>query len=285
MLLDIHNKHIFKKEYKNMTQVKSICDYDGFLEYIKEELIRTINSEDVIDILERKLPYETDYKLLRKHKTSFSVEIFKPEPTIDFYKYLFSICTPNGYYCSYYKILTDDENIKFKGGFDKEKFLEIIDKYNITYTYFIFEGDYEDKEYFNTNDVPDILYHIFPCRILSKIKKIGLCPTSKERLSFHPDRIYLMTNIETVNYLIDEFKYLDKKYYTEKYLKNKDKWKELKDKYDIMNPNSEFYNYCIAEINTTINNLQDKLILHSDPNYQTYGYYTYNNIPKENIKI
>jgi len=253
--------------------IDSICNYNQFISYIKEELIRTLNSDDVIDLLDRKLE-GFNFKLTKLHKTQFKIEIFNPDSDINYFKFIFLLCLRCGYYCSYYKILTDNDLIKFKGKFDKEKFINLINKYKITYIYLMFDGDYEDKEYSNMIDIPKLLYHITPQRNKENILKNGLYPKAGMKISFHPERIYLIDNLKNNEFLIDEFKHLDYKYY-----KNKNKINGSD------NINSDFYKYMILEIDTNINNFNEKLILNTDPNFSTYGYFTTNNIPKQNMKI
>jgi len=82
-----------------------------------------------------------------------------------------------------------------------------------------------------------------------------LYPKSKKRISDHPERIYLFDDCDETENLLKVLKLSD--------LKN--------------NINES---YILLEINcTTI-----KLILHSDPNYKI-GYFTYDNINPNNIKI
>lgn len=255
-------------------KIESICNYDQFISYIKEELIRTLTSDEVIELLDRKL-FDFNHILTNKHKTQFTLEIENPEKELSYYKYIFSITTRCGYYCSFYKILTNDPFVKFKGGFDKDKFENIINEYEITNVFLIFEGDYEEKSYINTIDIPKILYHISPQRQKSSILKIGLSPRSGGRMSFHPDRIYFLNSLDNYEYIVDEFRHIDFKN-----LKNKD----IKN-IDNKNINSQFYKYMLLKIDTDINNLKNKLILNSDPSSVKYGYFTTNNIPKENIEI
>lgn len=267
----------YNKEQYDISFMESICDYNQFISYVKEELIRTLTSDEVIELLDRRLD-RFNFRLIRRHKTQFKIEINEPDKDLSYYKYIFSICLRCGYYCSFYKILTDDYLVKFKGEFDKNKFIDIIEKYNIKQVELIFEGDYEDREYTNIIDIPEILYHLTPNRNKNSILKIGLAPKGGSRLSYHPERIYLMDNLKNYQNLIEEFRYEDFKYHKEKY-KNKKHIESIDDM------NSDFYKYMLLEIDTTINNLNEKLILNTDPNYNLYGYFTTNNIPKENIKI
>lgn len=262
--------------------MESICNYNQFISYVKEELIRTLTSDEVIDLLDRRLD-GFNFRLIRRHKTQFKIEINEPDKDLSYYKYIFSICLRCGYYCSFYKILTDNYLVRFKGKFDKDKFIDIIEKYNIKQVELIFEGDYEDKEYTNIIDIPEFLYHLTPNRNKNSISKIGLCPSSGSRNSFHPERIYLMNNLKDITFLIEDFKILDFKYYNEYCKRNKNT--KLYDIQKINDINSDFYKYMSLEIDTKINDLSEKLILNTDPNYNLYGYFTTNNIPKENIKI
>jgi len=45
-------------------------------------------------------------------------------------------------------------------------------------------------------DMPKVLYHVSDSIYNNKIKKIGLIPKSKSKLSNHPDRIYLTDNLK-----------------------------------------------------------------------------------------
>ena len=55
------------------------------------------------------------------------------------------------------------------------------------------------------SDIPDVLYHVCRKIDISDIKKYGLYPKSKNKISFHPDRVYLTTNLKDARYMIDKF--------------------------------------------------------------------------------
>lgn len=98
--------------------------------------------------------------------------------------------------------------------------------------------------------IPKLLYHASPIKFKEKIYRIGFIPKTGNKLSKHPDRIYLTDNIEIVNYFGENIK---KEY------------------------NS---GYCIYEINgECISNL------YSDINLRNGGYYTNGNIRPECFKL
>ena len=94
--------------------------------------------------------------------------------------------------------------------------------------------------------IPDKLYHCSPLKYKDKILKIGLIPKSNNKISNHPDRIYLTDNIDKSikfgEYLGDEF--------------------------------------CIYEIDGKCLSK-----LYSDVNLRNNGFYTLNNIQPKYIKI
>ena len=114
---------------------------------------------------------------------------------------------------------------------------------------FILEAKYDYE-----GEIPNTLYHASPIRFKDKIFKFGLTPKSGNKLSNHPERIYLTDDINKAitfgNYLKEE----DNVWY-----KN---------------------GYCIYSINGT-----GLSKLYSDVNFRQGGYYTLNNIKLENIKL
>jgi hypothetical protein len=105
-------------------------------------------------------------------------------------------------------------------------------------------------------EVPNILYHVSPLKFKDKILKSGLTPKSGNKLSSHPDRIYLSSSINTC---IMFGKYLLQSAGSSEYYKN---------------------GYCIYIIK---GNGVDKL--YSDINLRVGGFYTLNNISKEFITL
>lgn len=113
---------------------------------------------------------------------------------------------------------------------------------------------------FDTSDdspIPDKLYHITEKQNLSKILKNGLIPKSKKKIENHPDRIYILNNIDGA--------------------------------YNFLNLLNNMYpekNFSIIEIDIKLIN---QIKLYFDPTYfkteklykrsKFKAYYTYDNIP------
>lgn len=126
--------------------------------------------------------------------------------------------------------------------FDINNFKEFIIKEFLNIN-FSFEAKYDILE----ENYPNILYHVCETKHLNKILKYGLIPKSRSKKSFHPDRVYLVKNLDNAYKLAEIF--------------NK------------MSLNKE---WVILEIN--IETIRDYLKLFRDPNYLENGVYTLNNI-------
>ncbi len=105
-------------------------------------------------------------------------------------------------------------------------------------------------------DNPKVLYHTSPLKFKEKILKSGLSPRSGNKLSNHPDRIYLT---DSFNKCIRFGEYLVMNNHESEYYKN---------------------GYCIYEISgDSINKL------YSDINFREGGFYTLDNISSDKIKL
>jgi hypothetical protein len=134
-------------------------------------------------------------------------------------------------------------------------------------------GDPPNKS--NPNFLPDFLqkyikfekmYHITIQEYDHKIKKYGLFPKSKSKLSSHTDRIYLCKSIEDCEMLIPQMKlYYSEERDTNLYKLNNKKYRK----------NTKWILY---EIDNTSN-----LKLYKDPRYIN-GYYTLDNINPQDIR-
>jgi len=121
------------------------------------------------------------------------------------------------------------------------------------------EITYESK--FNTlylNQV-DKLYHLTIKEYKNKINKIGLIPKSKNKKTYHTDRIYLCSELNDCKLLIPQMKmyYSNEKINQMVILKNKQ-----------FRKNTE---YIIYEVNNKDLNLK----LYKDPRFKELGYYSY----------
>jgi len=104
----------------------------------------------------------------------------------------------------------------------------------------------EPKFDIEISNIPKIMFHTSPLKFKDKINKIGFIPKTGNKLSKHPDRIYLTDNLDIA------IKFGN-------YIKNE--------------TNEEF---CIYKIDTS--NISK---LYSDINLRNGGYYTTQNIPKQ----
>ena len=115
---------------------------------------------------------------------------------------------------------------------------------------FILEAKYDYEV-----EIPETLYHASPIKFRDKIVKFGLTPRTGNKLSNHPERIYLTDDLNKAidfgNYLIEE-------------------------------EDSEWYKngYCVYSVKGT-----GISKLYSDVNFRKGGFYTLNNIKSENIKL
>ena len=144
---------------------------------------------------------------------------------------------------------------KNKMSYNEEYLIEKIEYFeDVTITY---ESKFDIEK-----NIPKFLYHISIREFEYSVLKNGLIPKSKSKLSTHLDRIYMCLDINSCKNLINEMK----SSYISRYIKNR------KNKINTK--------WIIYEIDTNGLNLK----LYKDPNYID-GYYSVDNIPKENIKI
>jgi hypothetical protein len=227
--------------------MSDIITYNDFVNLIKEGLIKTYNIEKYKSSLEIELnSIGIKYNLNILSKYIFELEIMNSS-SLENKKLEFILSIIKnilGYYPSYIWIEND-----FGLNFFKFKTFYLNNRYK--YIKIRFESKYEDGLYYNTLDVPKICYHLSPTKNRNKILKLGLYPKSGQRKTYHPDRIYLFYNHNDFNCLLDMLKLTD----------------------------IDNFEYDLYEIS-----LDDKFIIHSDPNYDK-GFYTYDNISPEKIKL
>lgn len=193
-------------------------------EIIVEGLLKTYPINKSINIIKKRFPY-LDITLSDDNDIFIEgdfLELFNYIPLINNLGYFISTVTLDGSTW----IKTFDENIK-------PLCIIIEAKYDIEIL-----------------PLPKILYHTSPSIYDKKILNIGLIPKSKNKLSVHPERIYLTSDLN------------DAKSFGN-YIKQNDK-----------------HDYSIFEIDTT--NLDIRLF--EDINYRNGGYYTLNNISKQYLK-
>jgi hypothetical protein len=189
---------------------------------IKEGLIKTVNNKKTLEILKRRFP-------------KFEIEILPDgEIEINNKEILISDINPLinnlGYFIS---------NIEVDGEYQIYKNQKNANTITI-------EAKYDTEV--NLDDVGE-LYHVSDEKYEKSILRNGLYPKSSNKLSSHPDRIYLTDSLDVVN--------LFKDYY-----------------------NSQGFSYTVFKIEKEG---VDKLF--SDVNLRKNGYYTLNNIKPNYIKL
>lgn len=229
-------------------------NYNEFVEQLKEGLILTHDitrySSVITDFLSQlKIKYDINIKDKLEFELTIHLNLLPIEfPYNDVVSMINHRCYVLGYFPSYYWIT-------LKNGI-KNEFKEIINLTDNTKDVCIkFEAKYEDGLYTNNVYCPDKLYHLSYQDYKNKIIKNGLYPKSKNRLSVHPDRIYLFKDID---------KYIDLLYS----LKFSDKINNISKDYILLEIDCRKY----------------PLILHTDPNYRV-GYFTYDHINPVDIKF
>lgn len=198
---------------------------------LREGLIKTTNKGKSINIIKKNFP-NLEINSSKEHN-SFDIEgIAQKELTS-----LLKLVNNLGWFPSW-----------ISSPFYNGKYSEDID---INYTSKIrFEAKYDEK----VENIPKFLYHITPAENTSKILQKGLSPKSRSKASYHPERVYLLTDTTKAEELADMF-----------YRKTGQTIWDL------------------LEINTS-KIPGEYLKIYVDTNYK-YGYYTLNNIPPQAIQV
>jgi hypothetical protein len=226
-----------------------LYNYNEYRLMVNEGLIKTHNIDNSISILDMNLNlFKISYNIIKLTDNVFEVE-FLDKINIDLIDNVLIIVNNTGYFPSY--IFLNTNNIKYKYKFNHERLENNLINKNIIYIKIRFESKF-DKEIINNFEY---LYHVCNKQNLNKILKIGLVPKSKNKITSHPERIYLLQNINDAYRLIKKFEFND--------LVN-----NIKNEYIILK----------IKINNNIK-------LYNDPNHDNVGYYTYENIHKNDIEI
>lgn len=194
--------------------------FKEYIELLKESRYKTHGVQHV----KRTLP-----KLLNYLNLKYTLDINKDTDDFQLYFYdngkfnektldsVISQCEIFGYFPSYFTI--DDRNIfnEFKSYVEQKHkiendktpidFIEYlrtfkIDNFNEIYLQF---ESWEDSD---IDYVPDLLYHVCRKINLDKINRYGLFPKSQNKISYHPDRIYLTTDFMEAEEVRNKFKEL-----------------------------------------------------------------------------
>jgi hypothetical protein len=232
--------------------------YNYFIQRLNEGLITTFPISLFEQSLKNSINQITNsYKInINYNKETFSIELSKiSQDNID---KVDAFCNNFGYFLAQYKIDIGNSSNVFKYG-DKEEDKELFIQRTKNYTLLILFYDSKFDEEILINDK---IYHITNIKNLSKIDKVGLYPRSGSKIKYHPDRIYFSDSIYGCISLIPKLKV-----YEESVIKD----------YIILEIDAAnlYHNNYDGSLSKT------KFMLDPDSS----GFYTYYNIPKNNIKI
>ena len=229
-----------------------------YLLALNEGLITTHNITKYFFNLQHELRFVGfDSEVYIDNKYSYNLFITNPQifKNDEMDELLININNNFGYYPSQF-IVELKNGMKNTFSFDINLYKKEIRKQNLKQIIIKFESKYTDGLYTNDIEIPDFIYHLSPIEHQNKILEIGLVPKGKYRASVYPNRLHLFKDLKECNDLLKNLKNNDNK---------KLGYKRL---------------YTLYKID--LKNLD--IILHTDPNYLK-GYYTYDNINPNKIKI
>jgi len=226
---------------------------DPFTGDLYEGLIKTVELEKVLDIVERKFPtfdifpdregilrIEFAPKYLRKKDSNYIGDI--PDPRI---VEVLALLNNLGYFPSTVQSHSGQSRLDGEIKYTPEAFRSLITVEQPGYLSFVFEPKYDPVV-----DVPQYIYHITDERYVDKIKKTGLKPRALNKRSTHEARIYFSVTKEASDFLWDRLKV------------------------HIPKGRGVLLTIDTAELDTTFYN---------DPNFDQDGVYTYSNISPKHI--
>ena len=229
-----------------------MLSFDSFIIKLNEGLIKTVELNKAISIIERSLVGVDIYHNIEKNDNSdiFSIS-FEDSIKNNVVEGLFGIINNLGYFCSYCTYFK-------KIGGKNFPWVDINDYSNKSKNCIKVQFFFESKFDKTLKHKPSILYHVCNEKNLDKIKKIGLIPKSKNKRTNHPERIYVALHLDNAKKMMDNFIFDDR----------------------INDVNNM---YSILKINTS-DEYYDNIKLFKDPNY-IGGYYTYQNFRPKDIEV
>lgn len=250
--------------------MKYIHKYNTFnenLQALKEGLIKTNSIEATINAIDNffskiKIKYElsVNYDLnvfdLKLLDVNFIQRIEHTFESID------SMITKiNGWFpskCTIYKFTPHGKIFSWN---DNMYEYIIKNNENINEVIIRYEAKFDKIHELKTN----LIYHITNYDYIKDIVKIGLVPKAKNKLSMHPDRIYVTETINDAEKLFYSMRAL---IWNTKFTNNK---------------NQKSEKFVLLEINLDKFDSKD-IIIYNDPNYKD-GFYITKNIPPQAIQI
>lgn len=150
-----------------------------------------------------------------------------------------------GYFAATFKVLNKNQEINpnnYKNFNRVGDFIDAID--DVQQIWIEIEAEYDET----IENPSNLFYHLTNKTILKKIKRQGIVPRSKSKKSYHPDRIYVVDDLNNLRQLLVQFLEIE--------------GKKLND-------------YLILKIDY---NLANKPKIYNDPNFLNLGYYVIDNI-------
>ena len=236
----------FKERILEYTTPFHIGEPKGEIENILSKAYRTILDEGLIrtfpiDFAIGRLNYNGGgFASTNTDKTQIYFKIIDGKHDINKINNYIKYVNVLGYFVSQLKILYNNDNDNKY--IDYKSLSDVKDFENIKDLWLILEAKFDKV---NENEV-DFIYHVTETKNLDKIKAQGLVPRSKSKKSYHPERIYVVINIDNLTEIISQFEH--------------------------NNPNTK---YTTLKIDYK---LAGKPKLYNDPNYLTFGYYILDNI-------
>jgi hypothetical protein len=237
-----------------------MLSFENFILRQNEGLVETYPLDESIRILERGLadfPYWVNIDK-KYENNSFSIR-FDGVINVNELEWLMNLINNLGYYCSAYNLFKNKKR-KYFIWVSKGDYLNDIK--NCNEVEFLFESKFDEI----LKHKPSIIYHVTERKNIEKIIKIGIVPKSKHKKTYHMDRIYVALHLDLSIKIKNMFIY------------DKIRNSKLPVGYDDIKDE-----YIILELNITDNFYKDMKI-YKDPNMKG-GYYIYNNIRPQDIKI
>lgn len=246
-------------------------NYDEFVQYLNEGLIKTYNIDITISrITDLIKSYNLPINIEKKINNTFTIKFLNVHILRDFEKIIEIIISDLFNLFGWFPSKMEMENIYAMKNTKKFDLNEIRMYFkNLLSIEITFESKFDEK----ITNIPKKLYHLTIQDYEQKILKYGLLPKYKSKLTSHDydGRIYLCDNIQKCKFLINKMNL----YYKEEHY---DILSDVRNKNKSYNKN---INWIIFEIDTIIADID---IIYNDPNY-IGGYYYLNNIKPNALKI
>jgi hypothetical protein len=175
-----------------------------YLEFISESRYKTHG----LPVVKRTIP-----KMLKSMNCIFNIDYSISDDFVIYFTNLtngakdaiISRCELLGYFPSVFSV--DNNENRNKDINDIDDFVKYVKNYKLdtnNEVYIQFESWLDDIV-----ETPKILYHVCRTIDVEKIERYGLSPRSKHKISYHPDRIYLVSDYLSAISIIKQFKEIE----------------------------------------------------------------------------